>query len=200
MTCSEAGDFSSDAVGTPVAGCPPHRPGRAELPHPVLPEGVGVEALCCFPHRSSAFGALPRLCVRRAFCPIRFPLVAPLPSTPSAPAFAALFRSFVGTMGTCDFSWSFISGFWPWPSPCGWLSVTASNHEISRFSRMELFVCMPSFFDRASPSGSRDYDPSVVAFRLQQWRRHLGALFSRLIHAACTPPANASAWPHGFTA
>jgi hypothetical protein len=77
--------------------------------------------------RSSALGALSRLCVRRAFCPIRFPLVAPLPSTPSAPAFAALFRSFVGTTGTCDFSWSFISGFRPQPSPCGWLSVRSGQ-------------------------------------------------------------------------
>ncbi len=33
------------AVGTPVAGCPPHRPGRAGLPHPVPTLSFGVEAL-----------------------------------------------------------------------------------------------------------------------------------------------------------
>jgi hypothetical protein len=53
--------------------------------------------------RSSASDTLIRLCVRGVLCSIAFPLVPPLGSADSATAGAALFVSFVATMGESDF-------------------------------------------------------------------------------------------------
>jgi len=84
-----------------------------------------------------------------------FPSGRPLPSTTSAPACAGLFGGFAGTTSLSDFSRSCIKGLPPKRSPHGPTSADlpprepsrtghhhqlAGDHEISRFSRMELVV------------------------------------------------------------
>jgi hypothetical protein len=139
--------------------------------------------------RPSALVTLSRLCVRCVFCPARFPLVTPLPSTPSATASAVLFRCFAGTTGVCDFSCSFISGLRPWPFPHGLLAfvLQATTRSLGSRARSGSCTCSRSSTP-PDPTGSRDIDPVDVAFRVDPRRRHLGALFSGLDHACLHTP------------
>src|SRR5664279_2420006 len=103
------------AVGTALAGGPPHRSQRAELPHWAPTSGstrrVGRQAT----GEARSAASCPRATARRtrsspldtpdpALCPVRvglsvFPLAGRLPSTTSATARAALFGSFAGNRG-----------------------------------------------------------------------------------------------------
>ena len=114
------------AVGTALAGGPPHRSQRAELPHWAPASG---QTRTRTPRRdapswflratsrtrsSSRDTPIPALCPGRV-SPSVFPLAGPLSSPASADA--ALFGGFAGTTGPSDFPRSFISGLPPLAFP-----------------------------------------------------------------------------------
>ena len=122
--------------------------------------------------RSSALGALIRLCVRGAFCSAVFPLAGLLPSTASSAGTPVSFGDFVGTTSASDFSESFIIGVWPWAFP---MRPAAP----SRRARGDLPVLVQrgsgvlGVFDRAGPS------------RISRWR----------CESCCLPPRNGVGTP-----
>jgi len=145
------------AVGTPVAGCPPHRPGRAELPHPVPPLGVGVDvlgtaallalgtAVTRLPGtESGTCSAVPSSPWVPSFPPLR-PQSLPLPCSGAS----QVLRRYVTSRDRSSRAHGL--GL----SLAVRLVRQPDDHEISPFSRAELFVCMPVLSDPASPSGSR---------------------------------------------
>ena len=100
------------AAGTALTSRPPHRSGRAELPHPlllwVLTRKTSASRTC-----SSPDCVFARLCVRNTpFCR-RFPSASPLPSTLSTTVSTVLFESFIGTMEPSDLPCSFIGTLYP---------------------------------------------------------------------------------------
>ena len=106
-----------------------------------------------------------------------FPLAGPLPSTPSAPADAALFGGFPGTMGPSDFPCPCIIGVCPQTSRCGprhhpsWAAKGSPG-----FRTGCLRACAGSLTARG-PVASRDIDAPGVAFRISLLRRHPGGIF-----------------------
>ena len=116
------------AVGTALAGGPPHRSQRAELPHWAPASG---QTRTRTPRRDApswffvplrAHGPahcdapIPALCPGRVLLAV-FPLAGGLSSTDSATAAAALFAGFAGTTPPSDFPRSFISGLPPLAFP-----------------------------------------------------------------------------------
>ena len=156
------------AVGTALAGGPPRRSQRAELPH--WAPGSGQTSHGPTPRSDVINVALPPAPVGRtrsgtcgtpdpALCPGRvvpsgFPSPRPLPSTASAAV--ALFGGFVGTTRRSDFPRSYIPGVRPQPSLGGPTPISGTGERgISRFSRMKT-PYMQRFSDRAgSADGSR---------------------------------------------
>ena len=126
-SCARSGSISAlVAVGTALAGGPPHRSQRAELPHWAPASG---QTRTRTPRRdapswflratsrtrsSSRDTPIPALCPGRV-SPSVFPLAGPLSSPASAAA--ALFGGFAGTTGPSDFPRSFISGVPPLAFP-----------------------------------------------------------------------------------
>ena len=155
-------------VGTALAGGPPRRSQRAELPHwapgsgqtshgPTPRRDVINAPLSPAPvrrTRSGTCGTLTRLCVRGVSCRPGSPRLAPFPPPPPRPW--ALFGGFVGTTRRSDFPRSYISGVRPRPSLSGPTPISGlGNRGISRFSRIET-PCMQRFSDRVgSADGSR---------------------------------------------
>ena len=116
------------AVGTALAGGPPHRSQRAELPHWAPASG---QTRTRTPRRdapswflratsrtrsSSRDTPIPALCPGRV-SPSVFPLAGPLSSPASAAA--ALFGGFAGTTGPSDFPRSVIQAYRHWRSLSG---------------------------------------------------------------------------------
>ena len=135
----------------------------------------------------------------------------PLP--PTSAASTALFGGFAGTTSLSDFSRSCIEGIPPKRSPRGPPSAglpprepsrtghhqhLAGDHEISRFSRMELVVRAWDLRPRRATSDSRITPLAVLPSA--HWES-VGTLnfdgVSRLNNPARTPPVNASLRPHG---
>ena len=99
-----------NAVGTAVAGSPPHRSVREELPHTAPPLGITVKMTSSLPAVAARVDASH--CPAR--CPVRphrecFPLGDPLSSAGSAIGVPVLFAHFAGTMGPSDFLFAFMS-------------------------------------------------------------------------------------------
>jgi hypothetical protein len=189
------------AVGTPVAGCPPHRPGRAGLPHPVPTLGFGVEALLLpapgrahwsrFPGSASgACFALPGSPWLHPFPPLRPP---PLPRfcSGASPVLRVYVTSRARSSRDCGLG----------------LSLTACSRSCCRrprdlsvlargVVRVHAHVLRPRQIRPALAISIRSMLPSAWIHGVGIWER----CFRGSITHACTPPANASAWPHGFTA
>ena len=94
------------AVGTPIAGRPPHRSTRAAFPHVAPTSGICRQSVCsaiAFRTRSNAWFTRARSCARCVLCWPPFPLVPGLGSTGSAAGCPALFVGFVATMPGSDF-------------------------------------------------------------------------------------------------
>ena len=123
----EAGSGRSDvvanatvAVGMALAGHPPHRSVREQLPHTALTSGVTINLQGFSYARQADVTLFAALCPQRVKLACRFPLVGPLPSTDSAADDPALFARFVGTMGPSDSLKTCMSGYGtclPRPSP-----------------------------------------------------------------------------------
>lgn len=135
--------------------------------------------------RSSALGALPRLCVRSALLSGRFPLARPLPSTASAAVPSALFGSFPGTTGLSDFPRSSITGVCPWTSRRGLPNPSRQATAGSPGSRVRCVRTCSGSLTAQGPVVPRDIGTTGFAFRFPPQRRHPGV------------PA-ASATGHGF--
>lgn len=201
------------AVGTPVARCPPHRPGRAGLPHPVPTLSLGVEAslLRCLTHPPEGiWHALPALCPARGT-----PGWVPLGCRPSLHQVRSRFSSrlcslvprlrryydgirllVVVHLGITALA------FPSRPAP-----ASSGDHEISRFSRAELVVCMPSFSDPARPFGLSRYrvrrcclpqgsttSASGSAVFGAQSRRPAHPLLTLRLRLTTTPHSSGSRW------
>jgi hypothetical protein len=121
----------------------------------------------------------PALSPRRVSLAV-FPLGRPLPSTTSAPGSPSLFGGFAGTTSLSDFSRSSIEGLPPKRSPRGPPSAglpppepsrtghhqqLAGDHEISRFSRMELVVRAWVLRPRRAHQRLANNAASGIAFR-----------------------------------
>ncbi len=163
------------AVGTPVARRPPHRSGRAALPHPAPTLGDDAEA-SAWRTRDSAPCAPARLCVRSALRWREFPLAGPLPSTASAAGRPALFGGFPGTMGPSDFPRPSITGFCPWTSRRGLWHFSPQAVVGSPGSRARCLRACSGSQTARGPFASRDSDALGVAFRLSPRRRHPGVI------------------------
>ena len=113
--------------------------------------------------RSKPGDTLSRLGVRRVVASIAFPLALPLRSTGSAAVSAALFVGLDATLGSSDFSGSFITGYGSSPSRCGPL-IPVVGPEISRFPSKECAHMPGSLTTRSRPS-TCDNALGRVAFR-----------------------------------
>jgi len=181
------------AVGTPVTGCPPHRPGRAELPHPVLPLGFGVE-VCYLTHPIERTchvspGSASGTCRPPSSSPWvpSFPPLRPqsLPLSLELPCSGAsqVLRRHVTSRDRSSQGYGL------------GLSCAArrgsSHRAITRSLRSRARSCSsacPCSSTAPVTSGSRACDPSVIAFRLDPQRRQLEVLFSRLNRTGLQTP------------
>ena len=144
------------AVGTALAGGPPHRSVLEELPHTAPTSGrTEPPPTAVVPTFGDATRGI-RLCVRRETHRQTFPLVDPLPSTDSASANGpVLFARFVGTTGSSDSSETCMSAYGLRLRRPSRVPKDAGVSEVSRFSHME-FPSMHRVFDSAAlQDGSR---------------------------------------------
>ena len=105
----------ANAVGTAVAGGPPHRSVREELPHTALPSGNGDQDVISTRRRRTARENTrhARRWVRDEYALQIFPLGGPLSSAGSDTGVPALFAHFAGTMEPSDFPSAFMSALPP---------------------------------------------------------------------------------------
>ncbi len=155
---------SSVGVGTRVAPRPLHRPGRAELPHPVPALGHNGNARGV-PYPLERAGRVgPALCPGRGTVG-RVPLGQP-PSLPHLRGqFLALFGGFFGTMGLYDCRASCIIGVRPWTSRCGLHLCRLQTTPGSPDSRAGCFRACAGSSTARGPRPSRNSDSRDVAFR-----------------------------------
>ena len=104
------------AVGPAIAGRPPHRSVRAELPHTALTSNTDDQSRTLVRFVRTPYNPrdlMTRLCVRfRGDC-LAFFSVSPLSSTDSAAVGCpALFACFSGTTGLSDFPETYMSAVW----------------------------------------------------------------------------------------
>src|SRR5450759_588483 len=123
------------AVGTTIAGRPPHRSVRAELPHtaPTLDEIAAKLAAFRTPFRPCDVDA--PYCAGTARACWTFSLVGALPSTISAASGdlpLALFDGFIGTTAPSDSSLPCMPDVRLSPSPAGLPLARAAGDEVSR--------------------------------------------------------------------
>ena len=184
--------FHRIAVGTPEAGCPPHRPGRAGLPHPVPTLSFGVEALLPHapgPEHLSRFpGSVSGTCrpwSSSSWLP-SFPppgpqsprLSPPLPCSHASLVLPRHVTSRDRSSRGCGLSLSLAARL-----------VRPRAITSSLGSRARSWSCpCPRSRTAPDPTGSRPIDPVSVAFRMDLRHRHLVALFSRLYHHGLHTP------------
>ena len=153
--------MSGIAVGTALAGGPPHRSVLEELPHTAPTSGQTEPPPTAVVRTPGDATRDTRLCVWRETHFQTFPLVDPLPSTDSATATGpVLFARFVGTTGSSDSLETCMSayGFWGLRRPSRFPKVVGIS-EVSRFSHME-FPSMHRVCDSAAlQDGSRSRRP-----------------------------------------
>ena len=102
--------YSRIAVGTAVAGGPPHKSVREELPHTAPPLGITVKITSSLPAVAArVHTSHVRHSVRYEYIASAFPLGDPLSSADSATGVPVLFARFAGTMGPSDFLSAFMS-------------------------------------------------------------------------------------------
>jgi hypothetical protein len=137
------------AVGTPIAGRPPHRSVRAAFPHTAPTSGDDGHAGRA---RFSICDTPSRFCARRVLCRSAFPSAPALRSTRSAPGRPVLFAGFTATTAGSDFSCPCIAGYGSSPSRRGPhdRAIVRSGTRSPRFRRVP-FVRDGDFdHDRAS--------------------------------------------------
>jgi len=151
----------------PLAGHPPYRSQRAELPHwapasimkrVVFPTGTTRRTASRI--RLSACSMVYRYCARSMFCSSGFLLADRLPSGTSAPsAFAAgLFSPFPGTMQSSDSRNAFFADLSPWSSPRN----PAFLQDTFRASRFPM-EWRPDMHRVSDPAGPSLHSPSRAA-------------------------------------
>ena len=148
------------AVGTAIAGRPPRRSVRAELPHTALASDEwrqdGREE--CFPRRL-AHAAEPsgRVWSRSVSgtCQVqrRSPWPPPFPPPPPSGRLSPLFGSFIGTMAESDSSRACMSGLWLTAFPDRSPAAARDTREVSRFSCLS-FPDVRGVSDYAGPAAS----------------------------------------------
>jgi hypothetical protein len=143
------------AVGTAIAGRPPHRSVREELPHtapPLSDDGRDEASLHAVhaPSLTAWSGAVSGPIAKRT----QLLFGDPLPSIDSAAGVPVLFANFVGTTRSSDFPETCISAVPPEAfsdrSTIALLQAIVEISGISRFSRLK-FLRMLRFFDSAEP-------------------------------------------------
>ena len=200
------------AVGTALAGGPPRRSQRAELPH--WAPGSGQTAHGPTPRRDVINAPAPpaplrrtrsgtwdtpdltRLCVRGVSCRPGSPRLAAFPPPPPQPSPCSAASSVLRGDPTSHARTSQACGHGlPWaarPRSTGRASVGSPGSRASR-----LPACKGSLTARGPPT-TRDNAVSDVAFRSFGQRRHPETLISRLNDSACTYPCpTLRRRPHG---
>jgi hypothetical protein len=193
------------AVGTPVARCPPHRPGRAGLPHPVPTLSFGVEALLLLdaPSRghltrspgsvSGTWRSLLGSSWLPAFPPLGPQLLQLSPPLPCSPASQVL-RRHVTSRGRS--SWDHGLSL-PLTARSCFLGRPRDLSVLARgVSRVHALVLRPRQTLWTLALSSPSVLPSARIHDVGIWER----CFRGSITSACTPPANASASPHDYAA
>src|SRR6266545_3533226 len=174
------------AVGTALAGGPPHGSGRAELLHPALALGNNANA----GRRGRMITTFTPILHPRLTYPLkrvghahpalrpghvtlgRLPLgQSPFLHRPLASG-SALFGGFAGTMGLSDFPWPCIIGVRPWTFRCGLGFVLSQTDTGSPGFRSRCLRACAGSQTAPGPNASRDTDASRLAFRPIQERRY----------------------------
>ena len=147
-----------------ITAHPLHRPGRAELPHPV--PALGQRVNLASPMRLTASVTISRFCARLMGRSLAFPLAKSLSSIHSAPALGSgLFADFAGTTDLYDCPLSFIIGVRLLTSQHGPpLSLATANNGLSRFS-LSMLPHMRGVFDRVEPMTNSPFRSSQCCLR-----------------------------------
>ena len=145
---------------------------------------------------------LPGFCVRNLVCRSGFPLVSPLPSTPSADRGAPppLFGSFLGTMKLSDFPRPFIAAVLPEDSQRGPCLTTSRPNMGPPGSRAKSLRTCSGSLTTQGPIVSRDNDTTSVAFRFWGQRRHpkVYNIFRGSITLPVRPLSTLRPYPYGY--